>query len=53
MARAKKSVDKSVIQTEAETYAIYMDDSEKSKDDFLAGVEWICDKFGIEILEDC
>jgi hypothetical protein len=52
MARAKKSVDKSVIQTEAETYAMYMDDPEQSTEDFISGIEWICDKFGIEIIEN-
>ena len=53
MARAKKSIERSVIDVQAEGYAQYFDDPKQSTDDFISGIEWICDKFGIEILEDC
>ena len=52
MARAKKSIERSVIDVQAEGYSQYMGDPEQSTADFISGIEWICDKFGIEIIEN-
>ena len=52
MARAKKSIERSVIDVQAEGYAQYFDDPKQSTEDFISGIEWLADLCSIEIIED-
>ena len=51
MARAKKSIERSVIDVQAEGYAQYFDDPKQSTEDFISGIEWICMIFTIRLMK--
>jgi len=52
MAKKKENVLRSEVVRKSESYSDYMQDSEQSAEDFIAGVEWLASVLGIEIEED-
>jgi len=52
MGKVKKCIERSVIDVQAEGYSQYMAEPDRSKEDFTAGVEWLADIMGIEIVEN-